>query len=566
MAINLLDLNFYRQSNPDLAGFSDVDLTNHFFNFGLNEGRTFSRFVELSFYRSANPDLAGFADNSSLYDHLSNFGVQEGRRFSPFYSTSFYRQLNPDLAGFSNEGLFEHFQNFGIRETRKFSEFVDLDYYRGINTDLAGFDRLGLFDHLRNFGINDGRTFSPLISPRFYADANPDLPLGNDLNGAFRDIQLFGIAESRRFSPSISLETYRSLNTDLARANFDNFSLFNHLAIAGLGEGRSASLGYNSSFYRANNPDLQGFDNFSLFDHFQRFGLKEGRRTSDAFNSDFYLNNNPDLLNAGFNRSSGLFHYDSFGFRENRLASNIPIIPTSTPGASLNEAADLGTFTSRRSGSFSDGINPTNQIDTYRFTLPFTSTLNLDIQGLTAGIQATIIFDANGNGFAEPEEIVTSRSTNSATRISQLLTTGTYFLRIQGSETTNYTLNWAPVVATNINTFRDPGNFPAGALNFVFPQSLIQRTDSLGSSDRLDYYLVQLLDTRIRVNSFNGELRGELIRDANGNNFLDNEDPIEQMQVSSTQLSFRLPDNDLYWFRLSSVSPTTNTFYNIAIE
>jgi hypothetical protein len=261
-----------------------------------------------------------------------------------------------------------------------------------------------------------------------------------------------------------------------------------------------------------------------------------------------------------------LFHYDSFGFRENRLASNIPIIPTSTPGASLNEAADLGTFTSRRSGSFSDGINPTNQIDTYRFTLPFTSTLNLDIQGLTAGIQATIIFDANGNGFAEPEEIVTSRSTNSATRISQLLTTGTYFLRIQGSETTNYTLNWAPVVATNINTFRDPGNFPAGALNFVFPQSLIQRTDSLGSSDRLDYYLVQLLDTRIRVNSFNGELRGELIRDANGNNFLDNEDPIEQMQVSSTQLSFRLPDNDLYWFRLSSVSPTTNTFYNIAIE
>ncbi|MDF5730123.1 MAG: hypothetical protein PUP92_19440 [Rhizonema sp. PD38] len=42
MTINLFDVNFYRAANPDLvaAGLTtDTQLSQHFQNFGLNEGR-----------------------------------------------------------------------------------------------------------------------------------------------------------------------------------------------------------------------------------------------------------------------------------------------------------------------------------------------------------------------------------------------------------------------------------------------------------------------------------------------------------------------------------------------
>ncbi|WP_199247968.1 hypothetical protein [[Phormidium] sp. ETS-05] len=56
MAINLFDPGFYRANNPDLASFDDAQAFGHFLEFGVNEGRRFSPYVNLNFYRASNQD------------------------------------------------------------------------------------------------------------------------------------------------------------------------------------------------------------------------------------------------------------------------------------------------------------------------------------------------------------------------------------------------------------------------------------------------------------------------------------------------------------------------------
>ncbi|MEC4813855.1 MAG: CAP domain-containing protein [Scytonema sp. PMC 1069.18] len=127
MSVNLFDVNFYRSANSDLKGMNDAQALSHFQQHGLNEGRSFSPFVDLSFYRASNSDLANIS-NQQAYEHLTNFGVREGRRFSPFFDLSFYRQNNTDLASLNNDQLFEHFVTYGLQEGRIASSYMNSDY------------------------------------------------------------------------------------------------------------------------------------------------------------------------------------------------------------------------------------------------------------------------------------------------------------------------------------------------------------------------------------------------------------------------------------------------------
>lgn len=45
MPVNLFDANFYRAANADLTGLNDAQALSHFQNYGLDEGRAFSPFV-----------------------------------------------------------------------------------------------------------------------------------------------------------------------------------------------------------------------------------------------------------------------------------------------------------------------------------------------------------------------------------------------------------------------------------------------------------------------------------------------------------------------------------------
>jgi hypothetical protein len=302
-----------------------------------------------------------------------------------------------------------------------------------------------------------------------------------------------------------------------------------------------------------------------LFDHFQSFGFNEGRQTSEAFNADVYLAGNGDLIAERLNKEGALFHYENSGLREDRRPTNVPIALTGTPGTSLSSAFDLGVFSNRRSGGFSEQISATDTLDTYRFTLPFVANTEIRIEGLSSSVQASLVFDANGNGIVDDGEIALSTQTSTSTTLRTPLAAGTYFIRIEGSGNTNYNLSFTSTTETSINTPRNPGNSPETALDIgsrLPPATQLNYRDFIGTGDRIDYYRLSGIGTVIGVNNFNGQLSGELIRDSNENGIVDDDDTRDSI-TSNVGLSFRLRSSGEYWLRLSSAIPSTNTLYNV---
>ena len=273
MPVNLFDANFYRAANSDLRGLGDAQALSHFQNYGLNEGRAFSPFVDLNFYRSSNSDLSRFS-NRQLFDHLQNYGVQEGRRFSALVDLNYYRIANSDLASFSNEQAFNHLQNYGVAEGRRFSSFFDVNFYRS-HSDLSGLDNRQALQHLQIHGLKEGRTFSQ-----------------------FFDIQY-----------------YKHSNSDLVRAGLNNNQILEHFQNYGLNEGRASSQQFSVSYYRANNADLAAarFDNLQLYNHFVSYGLYEGRTGSNSTNTP--------SSNSNFNIQFD-YRFDTNGFFNNPLRRN----------------------------------------------------------------------------------------------------------------------------------------------------------------------------------------------------------------------------------------------------
>jgi Bacterial toxin 44 len=123
----VFDAGYYSKINPDLqaAGLVNPEqLLNQFRQFGVNEGRSFSPYVDLDFYAAVNPDLAaiGLKNPKELLDHLITYGINEKRRFSPKVDLNFYGAANPDLKTVgltTGEQLFDHLINYGAKEGRQ---------------------------------------------------------------------------------------------------------------------------------------------------------------------------------------------------------------------------------------------------------------------------------------------------------------------------------------------------------------------------------------------------------------------------------------------------------------
>ncbi len=123
----VFDAGYYSKINPDLqaAGLVNPEqLLSQFRQFGVNEGRSFSPYVDLDFYAAVNPDLAaiGLKNPKELLDHLITYGINEKRRFSPKVDLNFYGAANPELKTVgltTGEQLFDHLINYGAREGRQ---------------------------------------------------------------------------------------------------------------------------------------------------------------------------------------------------------------------------------------------------------------------------------------------------------------------------------------------------------------------------------------------------------------------------------------------------------------
>ena len=313
MSLNLFDINFYRTANPDLnaAGLTtDTQLTVHFQNYGLNEGRLFSPFVNLSLYSSLNPDLAAVAltSNQQLLEHLQNYGVAEGRSFSSLLSINFYLANNSDVfAAFNGdrEKAFTHLITYGLQEGRRFSQFCDINFYLTANADVN----------------------------KFYQGNRQE---------ALQHLVIYGFNEKRIFSQFFDINFYQANNLDLVIAGFSGKQLLEHFENYGLGEGRNFSVGLNLSDYLNNNPDLIAakLSNQQLYEHFQTNGLKEGRNGSRFLSVSYYLNNNSDLKAAGFNNYQAYDHFIFYGHQQEGRNGN-----TGNPENPEEWRRQLGTYT-----------------------------------------------------------------------------------------------------------------------------------------------------------------------------------------------------------------------------
>ena len=262
MAINLFDINFYRTANPDLtkAGLTtDAQITSHFQNYGLNEGRLFSPIVNLNFYRASNPDLnaAGLKTNRQLLEHLQDYGVSEGRRFSPYFDTKFYLTANNDLkTAFSrttrndNIEAVEHLFGYGLNEGRQFSQFFDINYYRNFNGDLQGAKSQGmqLLEHFVLDGLKEGRGISYGFDINYYSAYSDLKTAGLSNQQLYEHFQLYGLSEGRASSNIFDVKYYLGSNADLRAANLSRTAAYDHFILYGLREGRSGANSLNSKW------------------------------------------------------------------------------------------------------------------------------------------------------------------------------------------------------------------------------------------------------------------------------------------------------------------------------
>jgi uncharacterized protein YkwD len=324
MSLNLFDANFYRSANSDLRNYSDVDARSHFQNYGLDEGRSFSPFVDLSFYRASNPEL-GLSTNRQAFEDLSNYGMVEGRKFSPIFDLNFYRTHNSDLSNYSNEQLFKHLQTNGVTEGRMVSSVFDVNYYLAVNPDVnqaVGGNKLAALNHFEITGLGEGRRFSAAFDVNYYRNASPDI------------------------------------------AYYSNKQLLEHLRNYGLDEGRVTADGFDVRYYLAQNPDLSQ-KNLSYkqgYEDFVSSGLSLGRNASKYIQSDFAgnsfdsarqvsLNSQPVTIRdaVGDTDTSDIYKFDvspqnvNLSVKLNGLSANAQIELWDRQGNRLASSINQGT-------------------------------------------------------------------------------------------------------------------------------------------------------------------------------------------------------------------------------
>lgn len=81
---DVFDAAYYYSENPDLQtaiGSNDLKLFEHFYNYGMAEGRRASENFDVTVYKNNNSDLVdAFGDNlKQYYDHFIQNGKAEGR-------------------------------------------------------------------------------------------------------------------------------------------------------------------------------------------------------------------------------------------------------------------------------------------------------------------------------------------------------------------------------------------------------------------------------------------------------------------------------------------------------
>lgn len=123
---DLFDAELYAEQNPDVKAAFGNDyqaLFNHFMQYGMKEGRTFTKMFDLELYKKLYPDLvAVFGDNWAMYlTHYLTYGINEKRDGGGEFDIVAYIENNPDVVevlGWNFSAIKNHYETFGKAEGR----------------------------------------------------------------------------------------------------------------------------------------------------------------------------------------------------------------------------------------------------------------------------------------------------------------------------------------------------------------------------------------------------------------------------------------------------------------
>jgi len=292
----------------------------------IQNGISYTSVFDFDFYINRYPDVkALFGTNPiAAFNHFYYFGIGEGRQGSAEFDINSYRNRYPDLRvayGSNYLAYYQHYITTGKAEGRVATgqaSLVPITSYRGIN-------------------------YSPIYDYRTYISNYADIRQRylNDDVGALQHFVTQGMSEGRQASDEFNQLSYKSAYVDLRRAFGDNDpkSYYLHYLFTGKSEGRVGNSSYLSgtatlngfdfssvySFndYEKNNPDIKSF--FGLNDtgalrHFVDYGMSEGRQANlSTFDVYVYKARYADLRAAfGNDLKRYYMHYITNGKAEGR--------------------------------------------------------------------------------------------------------------------------------------------------------------------------------------------------------------------------------------------------------
>ncbi|SMX45896.1 rhamnosyltransferase WsaF family glycosyltransferase [Actibacterium lipolyticum] len=223
----------YIQANPDVA-LARVNPFLHYINFGKEEGReglpltqkhldleNLAPHFDASYYRENSPDIAGYNDQQ-LLEHFYQYGWKEGRDPNANFSVAYYLRQNPDVREAKVNPLL-HYVTGGESEQRPvaapaprrwtqlnddqmalIAKDFDADFYRQSGDVPQGNDR-ELLEHYLREGWEEGRDPNRTFSTGYYLDTY------RDIQGVcpFIHYVLHGRKEGRRTNESLPIHLER---------------------------------------------------------------------------------------------------------------------------------------------------------------------------------------------------------------------------------------------------------------------------------------------------------------------------------------------------------------------
>ncbi|MDP6040082.1 MAG: DUF5011 domain-containing protein [Candidatus Latescibacteria bacterium] len=205
-------ISAYRDRHPDLQDHSYGDALGHWLSDGQGEGRDASPVKQTNVFDPVwymvKHEMIGQSRQWAT-DHWLQYGINEGRQSNAEFSISAYRDRHPDLHGLSYGDALGHWFSFGQAEERDASpvgpdEAFDPVWYATNHPDLVGMNILEATQHWLDHGLGEGRQSNANFSIASYLNRHDDLVQdfgATNYVDAYKHWVEFGQAEGRDASP-----------------------------------------------------------------------------------------------------------------------------------------------------------------------------------------------------------------------------------------------------------------------------------------------------------------------------------------------------------------------------